>query len=193
MLGKLPEVGFNVRLSSKSWTKGIELLTTMGMQQVQLDEFGSSSLMAQVAPQLCDIVLSCFINKISQSFCHLSDFGKGQGPFGAVCWIRSICIHCRPAGKLLCSSGLCYEKLRCGTVWWCKMRPWRPVKVGCVRWSCCTPPCNATFNWVAPRLAPRESSVWVFKQWRLKTIQQDAETCKQCPAIHGNITDCMTS
>lgn len=42
-------VGFNIGLSSKTWSKGIALLGTMRMQQVRLDEFGSSSLMAQAS------------------------------------------------------------------------------------------------------------------------------------------------
>eukprot|EP00435_Cladocopium_sp_Y103_P073320 s205_g43.t1 len=53
-------VGFNVGLSSQTWSKGIALLGTMRLQQVQLDEFSSSSLMAQaswrVALQIRELV-----------------------------------------------------------------------------------------------------------------------------------------
>jgi hypothetical protein len=51
------QVGFNVGLSSKTWSKGIALLGTMRMQQVRLDEFGSSSLMAQAGSFGC---FGCF-------------------------------------------------------------------------------------------------------------------------------------
>lgn len=55
-------LGYNIALSSSAWVKGLGLLGAMRIQQVQLDEFGSSSLMAamsgswQVALQLRALV-----------------------------------------------------------------------------------------------------------------------------------------
>ena len=41
------QVGFNIRLSSTPWVRGVKLMETMRSQLVRLDEFGSSSLMTQ--------------------------------------------------------------------------------------------------------------------------------------------------
>eukprot|EP00438_Fugacium_kawagutii_P032455 Skav205434 [mRNA] locus=scaffold2500:137617:139281:+ [translate_table: standard] len=61
--GLKPDVlGYNIALSSTAWVKGMRLLDAMRIQQVQLDEFGSSSLMTtmsgswQVALQLRALV-----------------------------------------------------------------------------------------------------------------------------------------